>query len=79
MAYSTRKFNTALKCSPIIPILCRINSISPNDTCFLEINSNIVLPSMYKPPYTFLSCRFICSDFESSPTFLHSGYMTCPS
>ena len=33
------------QCSPIIPILSRVNPISRIDTYFFRIHSNIVLPS----------------------------------
>jgi hypothetical protein len=67
------------KCSPIIPILSRINTIPRIDTYFLKFHSNIVLPSTPRPPKCSLSCWFTCKYFKGTPTFFHSGYMTCPS
>ena len=67
------------KGSPIITILSRINPIPRIDTNLFKVHSNIVLPSTPRPPQRSLSCRFTCKNFESAPTFLHSGYMPCPS
>ena len=64
---------------PIIPILNQINPVCRNDKCFFKISSNIILPSTSRPSYRCLSCRFTCYTFESTPTFFHSGYTTCPS
>ena len=35
--------------SAIIPIVNRMNAIPPIDTYFLEVHSNIILWSMYRP------------------------------
>jgi len=61
------------KGSPIIPILSRINTIPRIDTYLFKVHSNIVLPPT------------VCLGLPKGlfpvglPTFLHSGYMTCPS
>ena len=49
------------------------------DTYFFKIHPYIVLPPRLRPPKWSLSWRFTCLYFESTPTFLHSGYMLCPS
>jgi hypothetical protein len=78
MAYGTRKYNVAFICT-LIHILSRINPIPRIDTYFFKIHSNIVFPSTPRPPERPLSYRCTCYNFESTPTFLHSGYLTCPS
>ena len=54
-------------------------SISHIGTYFFKIHCNIVLPFTPRPFWRFLSCSFIYSDFESTPTFFYFDYMPCPS
>ena len=56
-----------------------VNMIHWIDTYFFKVHSNIVLPPMLGPSWRSLSYKFTCSDFERTPIFLNSGYMTCPS
>ena len=46
MAYGTLRFNDAFTRAP----LSRINPVTCNDTYFFKIHSNIVPPSMPRPP-----------------------------
>ena len=43
---------------------------------YLSLPRSILILSS---PQRYLSCRFTCYNFESTLTFLHSGYMPCPS
>ena len=78
MAKETQRFKAKLK-RALHSILSRIIPIPRFDSYCFKIHSNIVISSTTRPSKRSLSCRFTFSNFESIPTFYHSGYMPCPS
>jgi hypothetical protein len=58
--------------------MSRNNPIPNIVTYFFNILSNIVLSSMARPSKGLFPVGVRVKTFESTPTFFHFGYMTCP-
>ena len=77
--YRTRRFITAHKPSPPVPILGQPNPVHIHSSHHLEIHPNIIPPSMPRSPQWSPSLRFPHQDLIHSPFLIHKRHMPSPS
>ena len=76
--YGTRRFITAFKCPPPVPIMSQLNSVHIPTSHFLKIHLNTILPSTPGSPHLSLSPRFPYQNPLHASPLPHTRYMPRP-